>query len=80
MTHLDAFLSQFLAIFELCGMNTDAFVQLAIGDSGKIWLLRTKACGLYKLLACDTSSTRGSLDVDGPLLRLSVILGRQDLG
>lgn len=61
-------------------MDADALVQMAIGDVGKIWFLRTKACGLYKLLACDTPSTRGSLDVDSPLLRLPAILGGQNLG
>lgn len=79
LTHLDSFLFQLLATLELRGMNTGTFVQRAVGDLGQIWLLRTKACSLYELLAGDTPSASGSLDGDSPLLRLPVVPTGQNL-
>lgn len=61
-------------------MNAGTFVQMLIGDLGLIWLLRTKACSLYKLLAGNIPSACGSPDGDSPLFRLPVVPSGQNLG
>lgn len=78
ISHLDSSLLQILTTLELCGVNADTLVQVAIGDLWDIGFLRAKPCGLDKLLGGDGPISCWSLDVDSPLLQLSVVLGGQD--
>lgn len=79
VSDLDSLVPQLSAISKLRGMYADTIVELAVGDSWKMGFLGAKTCCLNKMLAGNTLTPSGGLNVNNPLLYRFIVSSGQNL-